>query len=105
MTTMNTKKVLIFRIVRMRLIVNGVPDTTSAMKRVLLPFVLGLVSISFIATANPGQPNMEAALGDLRAARASLQKAVPDKQGHRDKAIGLVDQAIAQVQAGMAAAR
>jgi hypothetical protein len=74
------------------------------MKRLLLPFVLGLVSVSFIAVANPGQPNMEAALGDLRAARASLQKAVPDKAGHRNKAIGLVDQAIAQVQAGMAAA-
>jgi hypothetical protein len=78
---------------------------TSAMKRVLLPFVLGLVSVSFIATANPGQPNMEAALGDLRAARASLQKAVPDKAGHRNQAIALVDQAIAQVQAGMEAAR
>jgi hypothetical protein len=75
------------------------------MKRVLLPFVLGLISVSFIATANPGQPNMEAALGDLRAARASLQKAVPDKAGHRNQAIVLVDQAIAQVQAGMAAAR
>jgi hypothetical protein len=74
------------------------------MKHVLLPFVLGLVSVSFIATANPGQPNMQAALGDLRAARASLQKAVPDKQGHRNRAIALVDQAIAQVQAGMAAA-
>jgi hypothetical protein len=74
------------------------------MKRLLLPFVLGLVSVSFIAVANPGQPNMEAALGELRAARASLQKAVPDKAGHRNKAIGLVDQAIAQVQAGMAAA-
>ena len=74
------------------------------MKRLVLPFVLGLVSVSFIAVANPGQPNMQAALGDLRAARASLQKAVPDKAGHRNKAIGLVDQAIAQVQAGMAAA-
>ena len=75
------------------------------MKRILLPFVLGFVSVSFIATANPGQPNMQAALGDLRAARASLQKAVPDKAGHRNQAIALVDQAIAQVQAGMAAAR
>jgi hypothetical protein len=78
---------------------------SSAMKHLLLPFVLGLVSVSFIATANAGQPNMQAALGQLRAARASLQKAVPDKAGHRDKAIGLVDQAIAQVQAGVAAAR
>ena len=58
----------------------------------------------FYRRGHPGQPNMEAALGDLRAARASLQKAVPDKAGHRNKAIGLVDQAIAEVQAGMVAA-
>jgi hypothetical protein len=77
---------------------------TSEMKRVLLPFVLGLVSVSFVAVANPGQPNMQAALGDLRAARASLQRAVPDKAGHRVRAIGLINQAIAEVQAGMAAA-
>ena len=83
----------------------GFPIPSSAMKRVLLPFVLGLISVSFIATANAGQPNMQAGLGQLRSARASLQKAVPDKQGHRNKAIGLVDQAIAEVQAGMAAAR
>ena len=75
------------------------------MKHVLLPFVLGLVSISFIAAANAGQPNMQAALGDLRAARASLERAVPDKAGHRVRAIGLVNQAITEVQAGMAAAR
>ena len=78
---------------------------TSDMKHVLLPFVLGLVSISFIAVANAGQPNMQAALGDLRAARASLERALPDKAGHRLRAIGLVNQAIAEVQAGMAAAR
>ena len=75
------------------------------MKHVLLPFVLGLVSISFIAVVDAGQPNMQAALGDLRAARASLERAVPDKAGHRVRAIGLVNQAIAEVQAGMAAAR
>jgi hypothetical protein len=67
--------------------------------------VLGLVSVTFIAVANPGQPNMQAALGDLRAARASLEKTVPDKAGHRVKAIQLINQAIAEVQAGMAAAR
>ena len=47
---------------------------------------------------------MQAALGELRAARASLQKAVPDKPGHRNRAIQLVNQAIAEVQAGIAAA-
>ena len=62
------------------------------------PFIIIRARIGlgqFIAVAN-----MEAALGDLRAARASLQKAVPDKQGHRNKAFGLVDQAIAAVPLG-----
>jgi hypothetical protein len=76
------------------------------MKRILLPFVLGfIVSAGFIASANAGQPNMEAALSDLRAARASLEKAEANKGGHRANAIGLIDQAIAEVKAGMAAAR
>ena len=83
--------------------VNGVPDTTVCMKRVLLPFVLGFVSLSFIVAVDAGQPNMQAALGELRSARASLQRAVPDKAGHRDRAIQLVNQAIAEVQAGIAA--
>ena len=61
--------------------------------------MLGLVSVTFIAVANPRQPNMQAALGDLRAARAGLEKA-----GHRVKASQLINQAIAEVQAGMAAA-
>ena len=54
--------------------------------------------------ANPGQPNMQAAPGDLRAARAGLEKAVPEKAGHRVKASQLTNQAIAVVQAGMVAA-
>ncbi|WP_204278205.1 hypothetical protein, partial [Escherichia coli] len=41
------------------------------------------------------QPNMQAALGSLQAARAELQKATPNKGGHRERAIGFVDQAIA----------
>ena len=65
--------------------------------------MLGLVSVTFIAVANPGQPNMQAALGDLRAARAGLEKAVPEKAGHRVKASQLTNQAIAEVQPGMAA--
>jgi hypothetical protein len=80
--------------------------TSPVMKRILLPFVLGLiVSVGFIASANAGQPNMEAALSDLRAARASLEKAEANKGGHRTNAIGLIDQAIAEVKSGMAAAR
>ncbi len=76
------------------------------MKRILFPFVLGfIVSVSFVASANAGQPNMEAALSDLRAAKASLERAEANKGGHRTNALGLVNQAIAEVKAGMAAAR
>jgi hypothetical protein len=47
------------------------------------------------------QPNMEAALNSLRAARRSLIDATPNKGGHRGNAIKLIDQAITEVQAGM----
>jgi hypothetical protein len=46
---------------------------------------------------------MQAALKALKNSRAELQTATPDKAGHRVKAIGLVDQAIAEVQAGIVA--
>jgi hypothetical protein len=47
------------------------------------------------------QPNMEAAIAKLQEAKASLEKATADKGGHRVKAIKLVDQAMAEVQAGI----
>lgn len=47
------------------------------------------------------QPNMEAALAALQQARASLEKATADKGGHRVKAMKAVDEAIAQVKAGI----
>ena len=45
---------------------------------------------------------MVSALKDLNAARTQLAAAVADKGGHRDNAINLVNQAISQVQAGIA---
>lgn len=50
-----------------------------------------------------GQPHMGRALEDLRSARAELQAAAANKAGHRERALGLVDQAIGEVQAGIAA--
>jgi hypothetical protein len=47
------------------------------------------------------QPNMEAALATLHQAKESLQKATPDKGGHRVNAIKLVEQAITEVKAGI----
>lgn len=55
--------------------------------------------------AQADQPNMEAALASLQQARASLEKATADKGGHRVKALKAVDEAIAQVKAGIAYAK
>jgi hypothetical protein len=50
------------------------------------------------------QPHMQSALGSLQAARAELVRATPNKAGHRERAIGFVDSAIAETKAGIAAA-
>lgn len=48
------------------------------------------------------QGNMERAVSDLYAALASLRESTPNKGGHRERAIALVQQAIAETQAGIA---
>jgi len=53
------------------------------------------------AFANPDQPRMQQAREDLVAAKASLQRAEHNKGGHRAKAIGYVNEAINQVNAGI----
>lgn len=63
---------------------------------------LGVAAIAAGAgEAEAGQPNMEAALANLFAARSALQKAPANKGGHRQNALRLIDQAIAEVQAGI----
>ena len=47
------------------------------------------------------QPHMQHALHALENAKAQLEKAEHDKGGHRVKAIELINQAIAEVQAGI----
>jgi hypothetical protein len=51
------------------------------------------------------QANMAAALGSLRAARASLDHAEHDKGGWRGAAIGATNNAIAETERGCAFAR
>ncbi|KAF0653391.1 hypothetical protein L107_07358 [Cyanobium sp. Copco_Reservoir_LC18] len=63
-------------------------------------FLAGAVVASGVAVAQ--QPNMQNALNALFNARSSLQMATPNKGGHRDQAITLVNQAIAEVEAGIA---
>jgi hypothetical protein len=65
--------------------------------------LLLLAAMSLTAFAE--QPHMDAALGHLRAARAALIKATANKAGHRQRAMELIDQAIAEVEQGKAAAR
>ncbi len=69
-----------------------------------------LIGLSVYSLGRPAQnrsmaehePHMSAALGHLQEAKAELEKATPNKGGHREKAMQLVDQAIQQVQQGEA---
>lgn len=63
---------------------------------------LMLLAVVAIAGAVPDQPNMQAAKANLLTAKSELQQATPDKGGHRVNAIGLVNNAIAEVNAGIA---
>ena len=58
--------------------------------------------LAVIGVARADQPFMQAARADLKTAKRELQKAIPDKGGHRVKAIALVNNAIAEVNAGIA---
>ncbi|HXG94761.1 MAG TPA: hypothetical protein VNN73_20635 [Blastocatellia bacterium] len=48
------------------------------------------------------QPHMQAALDALKTARRELEEATSDKGGHRANALKLVNQAINQVERGIA---
>jgi hypothetical protein len=61
--------------------------------------ILGGLAVACTAGAN--QPNMQAALGSLQAARAELIQARPNKGGHRDRAINFVNAAISETEAGI----
>src|SRR5438128_10766802 len=69
-----------------------------------------LIGLSVYSPGNPPQtrqmarrePHMSAALGHLQQARNELDKATGTKSGHRENAMRLVDQAIAEVQQGEA---
>lgn len=54
-----------------------------------------------VMAADNGQPRMQAALQALTQARAVTEAAAPNKGGHRQQAISLIQQAIDAVNAGM----
>jgi len=55
-----------------------------------------------IGYALGAQPHMDAALALLQNARTELAAAEPNKGGHRERGLALIDQAIGEVRAGIA---
>ncbi len=62
---------------------------------------VALGATAVVSPAEAAQPNMDAALVSLNGSLAALQAATPDKGGYRARAINLVEQAIADVKAGI----
>ena len=61
--------------------------------------IIGGLAVACTAGAN--QPNMQAALGSLQAAKGELIQARPNKGGHRERAINFVNAAISETEAGI----
>jgi len=70
-------------------------------------FVHSFLALAAVATvftapvAKADQPKMKDALADLEAARVKLEHADHDKGGHRERALELVNNAIAQIKEGI----
>lgn len=66
--------------------------------------VLGSVVASSVGVgyAIGAQPHMSASITLLQSARGELAAALPNKGGHRERGLALIDQAIAEVRAGIA---
>jgi hypothetical protein len=62
---------------------------------------LGVLGAS-ATTASAYQGNMEHALAELFQAAEALRQATPNKGGHRERAMDLIEQAMDQVQQGIA---
>ncbi len=60
-----------------------------------------LLLIAMVSIAQADQPRMASARTHLQQARAQLQAAVRNKGGHRAKAIALINNAIAEINAGV----
>ena len=75
------------------------------LKNVALSVLFLLVIAGINYAAPPDQPFMEAARSDLQQAKAELLVAEHNKGGHRAKAVGLVNSAIAEVNRGIDFAR
>lgn len=72
-----------------------------------LAFALSIgVTTAMNSTASAqGQEEMNEAIEHLRQAKGELEHAAANKGGHRESAVHLIDQAIAEVEAGKAYAK
>ena len=74
--------------------------TTSFARKTLLG--AAIAASMGIGYAIGAQPHMSESIALLQSARGELQAATPNKGGHRERAMGLNDQAIGEVRAGIA---
>jgi hypothetical protein len=81
--------------------VKGENDMTTSSARATLPGAAIAASMG-IGYAIGAQPHMTASIGLLQSARGELAAATPNKGGHRERALTLIDQAISEVRAGIA---
>src|SRR5215510_9523284 len=76
------------------------------MNRKAILLIIVLLAMSGVVYATPpDQPFMEAARAELQKAKSELQAATANKGGHRAKALNLINEAIAEVNRGIAFAR
>jgi hypothetical protein len=68
--------------------------------RALLLGVIITTSVG-VGYALGAQPHMTASLTLLQSARGELAAALPNKGGHRERGLALIDQAISEVRAGI----
>jgi len=75
--------------------------TTSTSVRGLLLGTIIAASVG-IGYAIGAQPHMTQSIALLQSARGELQAATPNKGGHRERAMALIEQAIGEIRAGIA---
>ena len=80
-------------------------DTKLSRRNFTATAATGLAALGMLGasakTASAYQGNMEHALSALLQANESLRQATPNKGGHRERAMELIQQAINQVQQGI----
>ena len=69
--------------------------------RLVIALLAALVFLPARSVGREPQPEMTAALQNLRDAQRNLQLASRDKGGHRANAVNLVNRAIAEIEAGI----